>query len=560
MGGVRPQEWLDLIRALDEESAAGREPVLATAISLDGSVFERSGAAVLLSEGPGRLAVCPSAHAPSALAQAAREAQSAGTPRLCEVDLAEDDHLLGYGMGAPGRLEVLLEPCTPALRGSLRELRDLLLEGRGVVLAVELTGPEAGRRSALPPEDPRARECYEERSAELIERVEHGAVSRTFLCPLHPMGKAVVFGSSSDAAATARHLAELGFLVWAADPRAGALRQPEWDRLHGWRIEGGWEQARSAAGPDEDTAIVVMTHSYALDLETLQGALQSPAPYVGLVGPARRTQRLLAELSALGVRPRPGVLRAPAGLDLGAVAPREVALAVAAEILAVRWGRRGGRQSQRVKPTGHMAAPARPKVPGLVLAAGKGERFEGGSKLAADFGGRPVLRHAVEHALASRLDPVIVVLGHGAEAGLRALEGLDDPRLRVVFNPRWEAGKGSSIEVGLREVPAGSEGVVTLLGDMPSVKPWLIDRVAEEFELSGRLAFPVFPVEGGQARGFPAAFPRSLFPEIAALSGDDTALDAVRAHWNEAVKVPLEDASTQVDVNTAQDLQLLKGE
>lgn len=486
MGGIRPQEWLDAIRRLDEASALG------TVVSLDGSVYERSGAPLLL-RGP----------------------QDAG---VIEIDVAEDDPLLSEGVGGAGRLQVHVEPVGERLRADLAALKDRLLAGEGVTLCLDLS---TGVRQLLP-DDPL-------KNADLSAELDEDREGRRLIVPIRPMGKALVFGAGLDAASLCAHLRDVGFLVWPADPR-----------------KQGWEQVRAAARPDEDTVVVVMTHSYALDLETLQGALASPACYVGLPGPAKRTQRLLAELAVLGVRPRPGVLRSPAGLDLGAETPREVALSIAAEILSFRADARRARRPQPL--------PRHAKVPGLVLAAGRGRRFTGGNKLAAALDGRPVLRHVVENALASRLDPVIVVLGCQAEDGLRALAGLTDPRLRVVFNPLWEGGKASSIEVGLREVPFLAPGVVSLLGDMPRVKPWLIDRVIEEFELSGRLTFPVF--EG--RKGYPTAFPRALFEEIRHLTGDDTAMAAVREHWNEAVKIQLQDGSTQADVDTPADLDLLR--
>jgi CTP:molybdopterin cytidylyltransferase MocA len=111
--------------------------------------------------------------------------------------------------------------------------------------------------------------------------------------------------------------------------------------------------------------------------------------------------------------------------------------------------------------------------------------------------------------------------------------------------------------VGLREVPFLAQGFVALLGDMPMVKPWLIDRVIEEFELSGRLTFPVIQGPDGLKKGYPTAFPRSLFGEIRKLTGDDTAMAAVREHWAEAVKISLAEAWTQADVDTPEDLELL---
>lgn len=556
MSGIRPQEVVEVLRSLEEEAGAGRSVVLMTVVSLDGSVFTRSGLPALLAlDEVQRHGLLTLSQLPAGLRRSAEKAAGSARPILCAVDLAEDDPFLGLGLGAPGRVEFLLETVDDRLRGDLRLLREALLKGRGLVYAVEIEGLGLGSRAVYQADDPAARECYEEMSPELVESVMGGKVSRRFLCPLPPMGKALIFGSGADAAALACRLGELGLLVWAADQRLDRLLGPEWQRARCYRVKGGWEEMRAAAGPDEESAVVVLTHNFAMDLEILQGALTSPAGYVGVTGPARRTERLLAELSALGARPRPGVLRSPAGLDLGAEAPMEVALSIAAEILALRSGRRGGRQVDRQR-----SSPAKPKVPGLILAAGPGKRFTGGNKLSANIDGRPVLRHVVENALGSRLDPVIVVLGCEAEAGLRAIAGIEDPRLRVVFNPLWEGGKASSLQVGLREVPFLAPGFLSLLGDMPMVKSWLIDRVLTEFELSGRLVFPVYQGPEGPVKGYPTAFPRALFGEISALTGDETAMASIREHWSQAVKVQLDDSRTQADVDTTRDLELLRNE
>ncbi len=562
MGAPRPHEALNVLRALEDLASADPlsvRGVLATLLTLDGAPHERSGALALFcddaaagAEGARALATLP-----DALRAAAERAMSAQAPALAELDLEEDEALFGPG-GLSGRAELWLEPVTGELRERLREVRETLLRGEGLVVELTLAGARSGRRQ-LPPDHPAVKACYAEGQPELDEEGGRDGVRRLFRLPLIPMGKALLIGSGEDARRLAELLDRLGFVVTVVDHRPGRLAGPGWDRARWQLIEGGWEAARSAARPDADTYVVVMAHSLSADGRALKGALQSPARYVGLVGPAGRAAKLLSELKEKGVEPAPGAFSAPAGLEVGAETPEEVALAVAAEILAVRFGRRGGRPA-RLRPSGSSPSgrKAGVRIPGLVLAAGRGRRFGAASKLLADVDGRPVLRHVVESALASRLDPVIVVLGAGAEAGLQAIEGIDDARLRVVFNPAWATGKASSFEVGLREVPADAPGVVALLGDMPRVKPWLIDRVLSEFELSGRLSFPIFPGAEGPAKGHPTAYPRGLFGEVGQLVGDDTAMAAVRRHWSEAVKIPLEDASTQADIDTARDLELLK--
>lgn len=564
MGAPRPHEALEVLRALEDLASADPSSVrgaLATLIAVDGAAREDSGALALLCDddaAAGAGGARAFSTLPDALRAAAERAVASSVPELVEVDLDEDETLFGSGASV-GRAEIWLEPATGELRESLRAAREALLRGEGLVVELTLSGSEAGRRRQLPPDHPAARACYADGRPELDEESERGVVVRRFRRPLVPMGKALLIGSGEDARRLAELLDRLGFVVTVSDHRPGRLHGESWDRARWALVEGGWDAARAAVRPDADTFVVVMTHSLSADARALKGALRSPARFVGLVGPVGRAAKLLAELKDAGVEPRAGAFSAPAGLEIGAGTAEETALAVAAEILAVRFGRKGGRPA-RARAAG--SAPAGRKggvrVPGLILAAGRGRRFGGGSKMLAGVDGRPVLRHAVEAALASRLDPVIVVLGAGAEAGLKAIEGIDDPRLRVVFNPAWASGKASSFEVGLREVPAEAPGVVALLGDMPRVTTWLIDRVLSEFELSGRLCFPTYAGPDGPTKGHPTAYPRELFGEIGALVGDDTAMAAVRRHWSESVRIPLDDASTQADIDTERDLELLK--
>lgn len=563
MGAPRPHEALSVLRALEDLACADPlsvRGVLATLLTLDGALCERSGAGMLFVDeaAQGAAGALGLSALPEALRPAVENAISTAACALTEFELAEDDALFGPG-GLAGKAEVWLEPVTGELRESLRPAREALLRGEGLVAEFFLSGEEAGRRRHFPPDHPTVKECYAAGAPELEEEAERGEVRRVFRLPLTPMGKALLLGSGEDARRLAELLDGLGFVVTVADHRPGRLHGPGWDRVRWQLIEGGWDAARAAVRPDSDTYIVVMTHSHSADGRVLKGALQSPASYVGLVGPVGRAAKLLSVLKERGVEAAPGVFSAPAGLDVGAQTPEETALAVAAEIMAMRFDRRGGRPA-RLRPAGSSPAHRKGgvKVPGLILAAGGGRRFGEGHKLLADIDGLPVLRHVVEAALSSRLDPVIVVLGGSAEAGLRALEGLEDARLRVVFNPAWKSGKASSFEVGLREAPPDAPGVVTLLGDMPRVKPWLIERVREEFELSGQLCFPTVPGPEGPVKAHPTAYPRELFGEVRQLVGDDTAMEAVRRHWSQAVKIPLEDDSTQVDIDTTQDLELLK--
>ncbi len=113
---------------------------------------------------------------------------------------------------------------------------------------------------------------------------------------------------------------------------------------------------------DERTFVVVMTHNFLKDKAYLRSLLDSPAPYIAMLGPAARTQRLLMELADEGVvvtdeqRAR---IHGPAGLDLGSEGPEEIASAIVAEIVAVKRGRGGGFLRERPGPIHDRPRPAR---------------------------------------------------------------------------------------------------------------------------------------------------------------------------------------------------------
>jgi xanthine dehydrogenase accessory factor len=96
-----------------------------------------------------------------------------------------------------------------------------------------------------------------------------------------------------------------------------------------------------------------MTHNFLRDKEYLRALLGSSAAYIGMLGPGARTQRLLMELADEGIdltgadRAR---IHGPAGLDVGAEGPEEIAESIVAEIVAVKRGRSGGFLKERPGP------------------------------------------------------------------------------------------------------------------------------------------------------------------------------------------------------------------
>jgi xanthine/CO dehydrogenase XdhC/CoxF family maturation factor len=96
-----------------------------------------------------------------------------------------------------------------------------------------------------------------------------------------------------------------------------------------------------------------MTHNYLRDMEWVRTLLPSPARYIGLLGPRKRTDSLLADLKEKGFEPTPEQLArlyAPVGLDIGSEGPAEVAMSILAEIQAVLTNHNGGHLRARKQP------------------------------------------------------------------------------------------------------------------------------------------------------------------------------------------------------------------
>ncbi len=104
---------------------------------------------------------------------------------------------------------------------------------------------------------------------------------------------------------------------------------------------------------DENTAVIVMTHHFFNDLEVMQSLVDSPTPYIGVLGPRQRTANLLRELEKRGIQATPEQLDriyGPVGIDIGSETPEEIALSALAEIRAVLSRRRGGFLRERRAP------------------------------------------------------------------------------------------------------------------------------------------------------------------------------------------------------------------
>jgi molybdenum cofactor cytidylyltransferase len=209
----------------------------------------------------------------------------------------------------------------------------------------------------------------------------------------------------------------------------------------------------------------------------------------------------------------------------------------------------------RPQPRADVVPPHPKRIAAVVLAAGRSTRMRGSNKLLAEIARRPLVRIVAEEALASRADPVIVVAGHQRAEVEKALAGL---RVRIVHNPDFAEGLGTSLRAGIAAVPADSDAAIVCLGDMPRVDAALMNRLIAAFD-PDRGALVVVPTFEGK-RGNPVLWSRRFFPDLMAIEGDVGARHLIGRYSEAVAEVPVEGKAALVDVDTPEALSGVKAE
>jgi molybdenum cofactor cytidylyltransferase len=187
----------------------------------------------------------------------------------------------------------------------------------------------------------------------------------------------------------------------------------------------------------------------------------------------------------------------------------------------------------------------------IVLAAGKGSRFEGGAhKLAQRLGDSSVLVQTMAHALASRLPVIVVTTEAFADVARRSVAARDVVVLPEVGTGAVPLGMGVSIAAGVSARPHAS-GWLVLPGDMPLVQPSTLQAVARGLDHHS----VVYAQHRGR-RGHPVGFAAELYSELVALSGDEGARRLLARY--PAFGLELDDPGILVDIDTAGDLEAVR--
>jgi xanthine dehydrogenase accessory factor len=336
-----------LLPLFHEERSNDRPCALALLVETAGSTYRKAGAMMLIARDGRYAGLLSGGCLEGDLREHAVGVIDTGEPRVVSYDLrGPDDLLWGIGAGCEGAMRMLLLRVGPEQQWEpLAHLQAAHAAHRRTAVAVVVepggTACPAGRVYRPDDAPPALRSALEGAAARDEPGWLHSPelAARLFVLPLALPPRLLLLGAGPDAAPVVDIAVRVGFKVVLVDHRP-AYASPE-------RFAGAERvlQARPGdlaprlAGQSFDAA-VVMSHHLESDLGWLRYLADGAIPYVGLLGPAARRERLLADLGAAAERLRPR-LRAPVGLALGGRSPEAIALAIVAEVHAFIHGLEG---------------------------------------------------------------------------------------------------------------------------------------------------------------------------------------------------------------------------
>ena len=369
-----------LIKSFDEANRRGEQRALATVVSVEGSSYRQPGARMLVCETGASTGAISAGCLESDVIEHAKRVIRTGVSKLIEYNTAStsDEMAWGLGLGCNGIVRLLVEPLAPdslyveALRRSC-ELKAAPVLVATVYrhalseLAQDASRIEIGARMVIDDGNVRSENISGPLAAVLeneiraVSTVELNRGARTldlsggrvkvFMETLMPPVPIVIFGAGHDVVPIVELTRSLGWHTEVVDPHARPTSLERFaiaDKVTLSRPED--VTANVAITPR--TLTLLMTHNYSHDIALLRFLLDSTAPYIGVMGPRARTERMLSELAASEQMFRPqgadvSRLYSPAGLDIGANSFADVAVSIVAEMRAVVEGRHGGMLRER---------------------------------------------------------------------------------------------------------------------------------------------------------------------------------------------------------------------
>jgi xanthine/CO dehydrogenase XdhC/CoxF family maturation factor len=357
------------LKAIVQHHSSDKKMALATVVRVHGSAYRSPGARMLIFEDGRWVGSISGGCLEGDALRKARIVMNEKKPLLITYDTREESNQqLGIGLGCNGVIDVLLEPVIPSDKNNpIAVFQQIIRCDEPVALATVLTGSACSRKMLMYADGT----CWSDLPVDTLQQ-NIGSLLQTlatrqksyvasicgeevFLEWIEPVITLLIFGGGFDARPVCAFAKQLGWNVQVTDECVAHIAPaffPQADRLS--LCQRSFIDREFNITPY--TACVLMSHNFAYDRDVLKKIITSKTPYIGIIGPRKRFEKMRSELEQQGIMLTADDLHrihAPAGLDIGAETPDEIAIALLAEIQSKFTGRSGGFLKYRSGPIHH---------------------------------------------------------------------------------------------------------------------------------------------------------------------------------------------------------------
>jgi xanthine dehydrogenase accessory factor len=335
---------LTIIEEMERCDREAKRGILATIIHVKGSTYQKEGAKCFKAEDGKLIGLLSGGCVESDIIEHGSQVFETGIPKKIHYDFRDEgDQIWGLGVGCNGALDIFIEVYDPiAHPQKSKYMKSIFTANHSFAIATVTKAKEESRLG----EKWIVKKEQEEVFAESLDRPDNvkkrkpmlavmDHETEVFLDYIHPVPELLIFGAGPDALPLVRTVKNFGWTVKVADHRPGFITQENFP-LADERI-----RCRQGEPPDislhKNSYAIVMSHHFEQDQVVLDFLLQSDVRYIGVLGPSKRTKQLLKPIldhhSAQSLRL--DRIYSPAGIDIGARSPEEIALSMAAELINI---------------------------------------------------------------------------------------------------------------------------------------------------------------------------------------------------------------------------------
>lgn len=327
------KELLEIVKAYDTAKKVGKDCVLATVVHVEGSSYRRPGARMLVLDSGLMIGAISGGCLEGDALKKALLTFTDQQNRLVTYDTSdEEDVTVGIQLGCEGIIQVLFEYINYSnIDNPIELIRQAIVTRRKAVVVTlydlkNKKGPQLGTSYV-----------YSENVYSQLPEYKKEWPSDALVQHVEPAISLVIIGAGNDAIPLMQMASIIGWDVKVVDGRQTHAKQDRFINACQVLVSKP-EKVLEQVTIDHRTCFVLMTHNYQYDLQMIKALLPIDLPYIGLLGPKKKYNRIIEDLNKEGIHPTEKALAkiyGPTGLAIGAETSEEIASSIIAEIQAV---------------------------------------------------------------------------------------------------------------------------------------------------------------------------------------------------------------------------------